>query len=210
MNPDWQNITDPIFYYAAERPNAPAFHQGHLTMTYGELAPLVGKAAVHLAGHGFRAGARVAICLTNSIDHFILTLGFLRLGVTTMEVNYDPQRPVASDLLSKFSIRTLFHEPNMTPPAGFAAVRIDSGWRRRIEQRSGDQRHAGSGDDIFTISLTSGTTGESKGSLTSHRQYSSASPPIPNCSPTPACSPASGRPTFCSRPASASPPSSGA
>jgi acyl-coenzyme A synthetase/AMP-(fatty) acid ligase len=168
---DWRNITDPIFHYAAERPNAPAFHQGHVTMTYGELAPLVAKAAVHCASFGFRPGARVAICLTNSIDHFILLLGLLRIGVTTMEVNYDPARPISPELLTKFSIRTVFHEPNISAPAGFSAVRIDSGWRSRIEKQTGDQRYEGSGDDIFTISLTSGTTGEAKGSLTSHLQY---------------------------------------
>jgi acyl-coenzyme A synthetase/AMP-(fatty) acid ligase len=171
MDPAWQNITDPIFHYAAERPDAPAFRQGHVTMTYGELAPLVGKAAVHLHARGFRPGHRAAICLTNSIDHFILTLGLLRLGVTTMEVNYDPQRPPSPEVLAKFSIRTIFHEPNMAPPAGFASVRFDAGWRGRVEQQSGDHRHDGSGDDIFTISLTSGSTGEAKGSLTSHLQY---------------------------------------
>jgi acyl-coenzyme A synthetase/AMP-(fatty) acid ligase len=171
MNADWQNITDPIFHYATERPDAPAFHQGHLALSYGELATLVGKAAVHFASHGIRAGDRVAITLTNSIDHFILTLGLLRLGATTMEVNYDPPRSPSPEVLSKFSIRTVFHEPNVTPPSGFASVRVDAGWRGRIEKQSGDHRYAGSGDDIFTISLTSGSTGEAKGSLTSHRQY---------------------------------------
>ena len=45
MNPSWTNITDPIFHWAAQRPHQPAFHEGHRTLTYGELAPLVGKAA---------------------------------------------------------------------------------------------------------------------------------------------------------------------
>ena len=125
MNPDWQNITDPIFHYAKERPNAPAFHQGHITMTYGELAPLVAKAAVHMHSYGFRPGQRVAINLTNSIDHFILVLGLLRLGVTTMEVNYDPTRPISPGLLSKFTIQTIFIEANGAPVQGFGAVRID-------------------------------------------------------------------------------------
>ena len=52
------------------------------TLTYGELASLVAKAAVHIDSKGIKGGERVAINLTNSIDHFILTLGLLRLGVT--------------------------------------------------------------------------------------------------------------------------------
>ena len=173
MNPGWTNITDPIFHWAAERPHQPAFHEGHRTLTYGELAPLVGKAAVHLGGLGIAAGDRVAISLTNSIDHFILTLGLLRLGATSMEIPYDMNGPSA-DLLAKFSIRTLFLEPGVAPPAGVAAIRLDGGWRGSIAQARGDRRHPGNGEDIFTISLTSGTTGVPKGSLNSHRRYFSS------------------------------------
>jgi acyl-coenzyme A synthetase/AMP-(fatty) acid ligase len=40
-----------------------------------------------------------------------------------------------------------------------------------IAQRSGDRRTGDDGNGIFTITLTSGTGGEPKGSLTSHRQH---------------------------------------
>jgi acyl-coenzyme A synthetase/AMP-(fatty) acid ligase len=170
MNPSWSNISDPIFHWAAERPHLPALHEGHLTLTYGELAPLVGKAAVYLASLGIGAGDRVAISLTNSIDHFILTLGLLRLGATTMEVRYDVNAPSA-DLLANFSIRTIFLEPAVTPPAGVAAIRLDTGWRDLIARADGDHRHPGNGEDVFIINLTSGTTGVPKGSLSPQRRY---------------------------------------
>jgi acyl-coenzyme A synthetase/AMP-(fatty) acid ligase len=169
MNPSWSNISDPIFHWGAVRPEQPAFHQGHRTMTYGELAPLVGKAAVHLASLGIGAGDRVAISLTNSIDHFILTLGLLRLGATTMEIPYDVNGPTA-ELLANFSIRTIFLEPGVGPPAGVAAIRLDTGWRGLLARADGDRRHPGNGEDVFTISLTSGTTGVPKGSLTPQRR----------------------------------------
>jgi long-chain acyl-CoA synthetase len=168
---DWQNMTDPIFHWAGERPDAPAFHEGHLTLTYGELAPLVAKVATYLDGLGIRAGDRVAISLTNSIDHFILTLGLLRLGATTIEIPYDAQQAPSAQSLANYAIRTIFLESTPAPTAGLNALRIDAAWRSLIETCSGDRRYAGSGDDIFTISLTSGTTGQPRGSLTSHRQY---------------------------------------
>jgi long-chain acyl-CoA synthetase len=170
MNPSWTNISDPIFHWAAERPDQPALHEGHLTLTYGELAPLVGKAAVYLGGLGIGAGDRVAISLTNSIDHFILTLGLLRLGATTMEVPYHVNAP-AAELLADFSIRTIFLEPAVTPPAGVTAIRLDGNWRSLVSRAHGDRRHPGNGEDTFTISLTSGTTGVPKGSLSPQRRY---------------------------------------
>ncbi len=171
MNPAWQNITDPVFHWAAERPQAPALIQGPQTLTYAELAALVGKAAVHLDGSGFRAGDRVAINLTNSIDHFILTLGLLRLGVTTMEIPYNTRQPPEPELLATHAIRTVFIEPAATPVAGFPSIKLDAGWRGAIAQQRGDRRCSDNGDGIFIIVLTSGTTGMPKGGLTSHRQY---------------------------------------
>jgi acyl-coenzyme A synthetase/AMP-(fatty) acid ligase len=171
MDPNWHNVTDPIFHWAAKRPDAPAFHQGPETLSYGDLASLVGKAAVHLDGLGIRGGDRVAINLTNSIDHFVLTLALLRLGATTMEIAYNAQQPPAPDLLAKFSVRTVFIEPAAAPIAGLRWIKVDAGWRSLIAESDGDRRHRDNGDGIFTITLSSATTGQPKGSLTTHRQY---------------------------------------
>jgi acyl-coenzyme A synthetase/AMP-(fatty) acid ligase len=171
MDPNWQNITDPIFHWAAKRPDAPAFRQGPETLTYGELAELVGKAAVYLDRIGIRGGERVAIKLTNSIDHFILTLGLLRLGATTMEIAYNTPKPPNPETLARFAVRTIFIGPAVAPVAGFQTIRFDSGWRSAIAQCHGDRRHGDNGDGIFTLTLTSGTQGQPKGTLTAHRQH---------------------------------------
>jgi long-chain acyl-CoA synthetase len=171
MNAAWQNISDPIFHWATERPNAPALIQGPETLSYAELAALVGKAAIHLDSRGFRAGDRVAINLSNSIDHFILTLGLLRLGVTTMEIPYNTRRRPEPELLATHGIRTVFIEPVETPVAGFPSIKLDAGWRGVIAQAQGDCRSSDDGEGIFVITLTSGTTGRSRGSVSSHRQY---------------------------------------
>jgi acyl-coenzyme A synthetase/AMP-(fatty) acid ligase len=171
MDQNWQNVTDPIFHWAAERPDAPAFIQLPETLSYGELATLVGKAAVYLDSIGIRQGDRVAINLTNSIDHFILTLGLLRLGATTMEIAYNAQRPPSAEFLAKFGVGTIFVEPVAAAVAGFRSIKLDIGWRGIVARYHGDRRSDDDGDGIFAINLTSGTTGEPKGSLTSHRRY---------------------------------------
>jgi long-chain acyl-CoA synthetase len=171
MDANYQNVTDPIFHWAAQRPDAPAIIQLPQTLSYGGLATLVGKATVYLDGIGVRQGDRVAINLTNSIDHFILTLALLRLGATTMELPYSAATPVAADLLARFSVQRIFIEPSSAAVAGVPSIKIDAGWRGEIAQRRGDKRSADNGEGIFTISLTSGTTGRPKGSLSTHRQY---------------------------------------
>ncbi len=170
MNPNWSNITDPIFHWAAQLPDRPALQEGRRTLTYGELAPLVGKAAVYLDGLGIRGGDRVALSLTNSIDHFVLLLGLMRLGATTMEVPYEAAAP-AAEALRQLSIGTIVLEPGVTPPAGIAAITLDGSVRGAIARAQGDLRHGGTGEDIFVITLSSGTTGPPKPTLSSHRRY---------------------------------------
>jgi acyl-coenzyme A synthetase/AMP-(fatty) acid ligase len=171
MHATWQNITDAIFHWALERPDAPAFIQPPETLSYRALATLIGKAAVHLEGEGVKSGDRVAINLTNAIDHFILTLALLRLGATTMEIPYSAQQPVSPELLAKFAVKRIYIEPSAAPVAGVTSIRLDAMWRATIDELSGDRRASDDGNGIFTITLTSGTSGEPKGSLTSHRQH---------------------------------------
>ena len=171
MDATWQNITDPVFHWAAQRPDAPALIQPPETLSYRALATLIGQAAVHLEGEGIRAGDRVAINLTNAIDHFILLLALLRLGATTMEIPYSAQQPPTPELLSTFGIRRIFIEPSAAPVAGVASIKLDASWRGTIAQRSGDRRADDDGNGLFTITLTSGTSGQPKGTLTSHRQH---------------------------------------
>jgi long-chain acyl-CoA synthetase len=172
MDSTWQNVTDPIFHFAATRPEAPALIEGHRTINYRDLASLVAKASVYHANLGIEPGQRVCVSMTNSINHFVLSLGLLRLGATLMAAPYTPQQPPAITTLAKFGIRMIFLEPGVPAPTGYRSMTVEpSTWLDNIAKLSGDRRFNGSGDEIYTISLTSGTTGTPKGSLTSHLQY---------------------------------------
>jgi long-chain acyl-CoA synthetase len=171
VDADWQNITDPVFHWAAQRPHAPAIVQHPETLSYGDLAPLIGKAAVYLDSIGIRQGDRIAINLTNSIDHFVLTLALLRLGATTIEMPYNTRAAPSFDVLTRFGVRTLFIEPDGAPVAGIRSIKIDAGWRGAIALARGDRRSSDDGKGIFAIMLTSGTTGRPKGSVISHREF---------------------------------------
>ncbi len=82
------NLSDPVFHYAAERPDARALIDGPSVLTYRQLADLVGRASVYLTARGIGVGDRVGVSLTNSIDHVILVLALLRVGATLAELHY--------------------------------------------------------------------------------------------------------------------------
>jgi acyl-coenzyme A synthetase/AMP-(fatty) acid ligase len=171
MDANWQNVTDPIFHWAEHRPDAPALIQPPETLSYRELATLIGKASVHLEGEGVESGDRVAINLTNAIDHFILLLALLRLGATTVELPYSAQQPVSPELSATFGVKRIFIEASAPPVIGVTSIKLDASWRSEIARGSGDRRAGDDGNGIFHIAVTSGTSGQPKGSLASHRQY---------------------------------------
>ena len=81
MDQDWQNLSDPILRWAAERPDTTALVEGRQSVSYGELGALVRRATVFLRQSGLAAGARAGIAMTNGIDHAILLLAMLRAVV---------------------------------------------------------------------------------------------------------------------------------
>ena len=110
MDPSWSNITDPIFHWAAERPDRPAIYVGHHTLTYGELAPLVAKAAVHLGELGI-VGQRPRRHQPH--QSMITYPGFgpvVRLRATTMELRFDGNPPSA-ELLGNLPWTIFFRPP---------------------------------------------------------------------------------------------------
>jgi len=171
MDLNWQNLTDPIFHWASQRPDSIALRHGPEALTYGQLAPLVGKAAAYLDGMGIRQGECVTVNLAGSIDHFLLTLGLLRLGATTLESPYDVQRAPDPGLLAQFGVRHVFVEPMGAPIEGAKAAKVDAGWRRRVVAAQGDKRSSDNGAGIFNMSISSGSTGRPTGTRTSHLDY---------------------------------------
>ena len=171
MNPDFQNVTDPIFHYAQTRPDAHALIESGSVVTYRELASLVAKATVYLKGLGIVSGQRVAVSMTNGIDHFVLSLGLMRLGATLMEMPYNSQHAPMTATLEKFGMTALFLESGIPAPPGYRSVTIYPSWRYTLDGLSGDERSPAKGDALFVVTLTSGTTGTPKGMLTTHAQY---------------------------------------
>ena len=170
MARSWDNVSDAIFHHASERPDAPAIVEGPHTISYGELAPLVAKCSVYLRDIGVNPGDRVGVALTNSADHVILSFGIMRLGAVLIEISPQVAQAEREGLARKFGISTMFTEPDAAPVAGTKSLWIDVGWRSLVATKDGDCRYEEAGKEPYIIGLTSGSTGTSKGVMTTHRQ----------------------------------------
>jgi len=160
--------------------------QGSRRVSYGEFARLVWGSAAALRGeHGLRPGDRLAILSYNSPDWLIAlfaatSLGGIAVGLngwwTTEEIEYGLRDsgsrflvvderlfPRVAPLLGRIPALERIFYLGSHPPSGVVPI--------AEILRSGDQvpTEPIAEDDPFVIFYTSGTTGRSKGCITTHR-----------------------------------------
>ncbi len=84
-------LIGPIQDQAHRTPDAPALVFGDRTLTYAELDTQAGRLARHLAGHGVRPGAPVAVALPRSVELVVTLLAVLKAGGAYLPL--DPGHP---------------------------------------------------------------------------------------------------------------------
>ena len=168
--PSFENVSDIVFYHAERQPEAPALIMGRETLSYAQYARLVAQATVYLGERGLKQGDRVGLSMVNSLEHSILLLALLRIGATPIELSIDLDRAALAALVTRYQMAATFTDiggPSSNAPL---ALQIGLGWRAELATLQGDRRCAASGDEIFMISLSSGSTGIQKGVVVSHAQ----------------------------------------
>jgi long-chain acyl-CoA synthetase len=168
MAPVFENLSDAVFHHARQRPDAPAIHQGKVTLAYREFAGGIAKAAVHLRDLGVKPGELVGLQLPTSIPHVILLFAILRVGAVPVDIPL--RRPSGRDPFKIFGVKRVIGVPGIMAPDATVHV-LDDDWRTAINAKTGDHRFAGAPDQLFLFSLTSGSTGVPKGVVTSQREW---------------------------------------
>jgi long-chain acyl-CoA synthetase len=172
MPSTWENLSDPIFDHARLRPDALALIEGDRSVTYRELANGIAKASVHFHELGVKPGELVALAMSSNIEHVVLSFGLMRMGGVPLDL---PPRPPARSIVNPvklFNVSRLVRETNaITAPAGIQVHELDSDWQTKLAAQTGDHRNVRDGDEVHNFSMTSGSTGISKGVLTTRRQW---------------------------------------
>lgn len=172
MPSTWENLSDPIFHHAQSRPDAPAVIEGGRTISYRELADGIAKASIHFRELGVKPGDLVALAMSSNIDHVVLSFGLMRMGGVPLDL---PPRPPARAIVNPvklFKVSRLVRETDaIAAPADVPVHELNSDWQTQLAAQKGDHRIVRDADEVHNFSMTSGSTGISKGVMTTRRQW---------------------------------------
>jgi len=165
-------------------------------LSFRELDERVSEVARALITEGIAAGDRVAVWCPNTTAWVLAALGALTAGTTLIPVSTRFTGPEALDVISRGGVRALFvaddflgtdrlaelraaaaaHDASGSLAALTLVVRTGGDWaefteRSRVTPPPTAQARAAAvrADDVSDILFTSGTTGRSKGAMSSHR-----------------------------------------
>lgn len=187
------NIGDWIQQWSAIRPNATAIIADDVPCTYRELDHRINKLARALTGLGVKKGDRVAVLLHNCREYIEVFFSLAKMGAIIVPINWRLAVPEMGFILRDSGARVMIFEGEFTGnvlevreeapleccihcspyrvenPAPVWACSYEallapmSEQEFEVEERAGDT-------DPHIIMYTSGTTGQPKGAVLSHRK----------------------------------------
>ena len=165
---------------------------GRKSYSYGDIRDGVLRTASLFRELGVRHGDRVCLFMPNCIEYLYCWFGLSELGAISVPINTAYRRDETAYILNNAEAVALVTDPSLADVAG-AAADLAPGIRHRILRGDGPAgkgwtsfqtafdratplsgRQSVSPDDVSMLVYTSGTTGNPKGVMVTHRMYAAA------------------------------------
>jgi acyl-CoA synthetase (AMP-forming)/AMP-acid ligase II len=167
-------------HFARLEPGKRALYDASRALTYRELDDSADRLASALLHGGVRRGDVVSAYLPNCIDYVLVVLGVARAGAIFSPINPRFKRYEIAKILALARPRIVF---TTSTQAEVLRSAIQGGESPRVVAVEAEGRDSLQGmlareigelpdvdeDDVFSLMFTSGTTGEPKGALATHR-----------------------------------------
>ncbi len=157
----------------AIRPDALAVVAGGGQLTYGQLDDRANQLAQYLRRHGVGPESRVGVCLERSLDYVVSLLAILKAGGAYVPL--DPTAPVervsflVQDAAVEFIVTQACHCALLDHLEGVPTLALDQDWPQLRLESTAPLAGVPSSAALAYVMYTSGSTGQPKGTLISHR-----------------------------------------
>jgi amino acid adenylation domain-containing protein len=156
---------------ARERPDHPAVVADR-TVTYAELDDLASRVAAVLARSGIEPGDRVAVSAPKSVAVVASIFGIMRAGAAYVPIDPGSPAPRAARIANDCAVAALVADPErndrLRPELHTRVVGLDVEQLDTLPPAGPPDRTPGA-DDLAYVLYTSGSTGNPKGVMLSHR-----------------------------------------
>jgi acyl-coenzyme A synthetase/AMP-(fatty) acid ligase len=167
------NITDDVARHARLDPSQPSVVSRGRRFSRGELERLMAQAAVWLRRQGIGAGDMVAICGLGPVRDVVLSLALSYLGVLQHGIVPAQLSGATVEMLRRLGCRAVFSGSEVGELPGIPRLGFRLDMLQGIDPGEAAGLRCGDGDAPLYVATTSGTTGEPKVMLITHRQFHS-------------------------------------
>lgn len=165
--------------WAERTPHANALHDGRRHWTYAELAAAVDETAVLLRALKLRPGDRLMVVGENCVAQVVLTLAAAAVDAWIVHVNGRLSAREVDAVMQHCGARRVIYTSSVSPEAAAHGVRhgasaADSPYGEWMVGRlnmdcAAEPVHEASAEQVAALIYTTGTTGQPKGVMLTHR-----------------------------------------